>query len=226
MTHSRFTTATVTCPQCGKTFEARRWRTLVVEENHEAAAAASEGNLTTVKCPHCSAEVELEYPFVLVSTVRRAILHYLPSSADELNEKTIRPYLEDDLHLADAIADSSGVRGEPFTLRFTAQMSDFIEKLMILADGLDDRVVELMKHVAREHGRAAGMPIDHVRYYREGERQLVLAYDDKTELLGAQDFDRAMHDRVKASINNLPEGMIVDGKWAAEVFAGLTAEAH
>jgi hypothetical protein len=195
---------TVACPSCGKPSTLRVHRRVDVTAEPELEAQLLDGRLFLFTCAACGHHARVVEPELLYQDAGRDLAIQL-----------------DALGTFDAEAASRGVE-RPKTTRVVRDSNALVEKVKIAHAGLDDRVVEAMKVLAK-----ASMPDgDGKRLLfeaAEGEaeaariRFTLLAPDGRAAGVG---LARAAYEKLRVDL--LTGGRLVDpGPWAVvdEAFA-------
>lgn len=119
-----------TCPYCGKTYEIEAWESVTADEDPDLRDRCISGDLFRISCPHCKREYMIQFPLVYVDRVHKFVI-WLSDRAP----------LEG---MVEGLAESLVPQG--YILRRTPTLKEFVEKIQILEDGVDDRLVELAKY--------------------------------------------------------------------------------
>jgi hypothetical protein len=118
-----------TCPYCGHEFETEVFDTIEAGKDPDLRDRCLSGDLFRVTCPHCQKEYMFQYPLLYVDRERGFVLllsqEPMPSA------------------MASAAA---ALDAKHFLLRRCPTLKEFSEKIQMLEDGADDRVVELAKY--------------------------------------------------------------------------------
>ncbi len=118
-----------TCPYCGKEFEIEVWDSINAEEDPDLRDRCVSGDLFRVSCPHCKKEFMVQFPLVYIDKDHKFVL-WLSQNEPGSDLKSL--------------TDPLVSRG--YTLRRCPTLQEFSEKIQILEDGADDRMVELAKY--------------------------------------------------------------------------------
>lgn len=123
-------TVSYTCPYCGKNYEIEIYDSVTADEDTDLRDRCLSGDLFRSTCPRCKHDFLVQYPLVYIDRDHRFVIW--------LNENVPS---ED---LMRSIASPLVPQG--YTLRRTPTLKEFAEKIQILEDGVDDRVVEVAKY--------------------------------------------------------------------------------
>ena len=191
----------VTCSKCGKESEFLVHDIISTDDSPGMKAKVREGNLFDWKCPHCGAESTLMYP----------MLYHQPE--DKLMIYLMEPDSNDNIEAP-----------EGYTCRVTKDVNAFLEKLAIFDEGLDDRVVELMKLfiVAAMQVERPQIVITDFLFDRDSDGLRFF-----TVVTGDGDISNAaFSDEAYEGVKDLlakypaPESIRIDAQWAVEA-AGI-----
>ncbi len=129
----------VTCPQCGRVHSVSV--VAVLRPGDEAVTRLFKGDLNVIHCPDCGRRFTLEHPLLYRDDERKCLIYYLP-----IRERNRWKDAEDSMReLTETIfrgADSPVVP----RLRLTLSRREFIEKIALEMQGLDDRIIEYLKY--------------------------------------------------------------------------------
>ena len=152
---------------CENTFDAEMPES--ADSNGEVTGHILDGSFMAVSCPACGKRLTPEYPFRLKGLAGRGDVFLVPE-ADRI------AYIRGKLNY--------GI-GEPW--RVVVGFPELVEKVTVAAEGLDDRVIEIMKYylltgagqaaagageseiVLSYRGREAGRHLFHIRGMKDGE---------------------------------------------------------
>lgn len=117
------------CPYCGKEFSIVVYDSVNVSEDRDLRERAMSGDLFQHSCPHCHKDFMVQAPLVYIDSDHHFVLW--------LSQQDITKDLE---HVAKPLI------AQGYTLRRCATIQEFVEKIQIFEDGLDDIMVELAKY--------------------------------------------------------------------------------
>ncbi len=137
--------AGIACPHCGKALDGIRPVTAFCRQDKTVVAElfkGHEGKFNVFECAGCGKDVRLDLALVYRDEEHASLIYYLPP-ADRTTiaaaEAAIGRIVE---QLFGVDAKSEDVPD----CRLTLSLQEFIEKIALLEDGLDDRVVEFIKY--------------------------------------------------------------------------------
>ena len=167
---------TVVCPHCGHKSSA--YVTSVIRhDDDKALEALFKGTLNRVHCPECHNDFLVNKTLIYRDDEHPFIAYYidLPDDAD------IHTYeREIDVMATEAAMNENLERP---TVRLTATLPDFIEKISLRRLGMDDRLIEYAKHQLFSN-------IDHEKLNNSAHRLLVDFSNKDTSKLAFIIYDR------------------------------------
>ncbi|MBR2825386.1 MAG: CpXC domain-containing protein [Solobacterium sp.] len=117
------------CPYCGKDFEADIYDMINVEEDPDLRDRCVSGDLFRVSCPHCKKDFMNQFPLVYIDKPNRFVLWLSKEAPNSSLLQISKPLSE-----------------IGYTLRRCPTLQEFVEKIEILEDGVNDVLVELAKY--------------------------------------------------------------------------------
>ncbi|MEG0177088.1 CpXC domain-containing protein [Anaerorhabdus sp.] len=127
---SKSSTRIFTCPKCGKEYEIQIWESINVEQDPDLKEKLFHNEVFKVECPHCHDVYQVLYP-CLYHNPETKVMVWL------VDEKIEKELIENTKLKFDYISG--------YKYRFCKKIMEFVEKIRILEDGLDDRIVEMAK---------------------------------------------------------------------------------
>ena len=134
---SRKTTVKVTCPKCKKEFEAVCWDSLNADLNPAEKLKLLDGTFFDQKCEHCGTVATMFYPTLYHDMSKKVMIWFF---TDE--NATAEAY--DTIEFAEKELDAFEEGGK-YKYRIVFDPNDLREKVLIVDNGLDDRVIEVLK---------------------------------------------------------------------------------
>ncbi|MBE6733308.1 MAG: hypothetical protein E7561_04845 [Ruminococcaceae bacterium] len=198
----------IVCPSCGYKENINVWQSLNTEMNPTEKKSLLEGTLLNFTCPKCGTSNNLCYP-LLYHEMNDGIMIYLSPTPNDIEEakKTFalqKNFLKND---------------EKYTYRIVRSANVLREKAIIFENGLDDRVVEVLKlvYVQQAENQYSDLKVEDVLMYKSDDKfylQVIGNRDLSTEveLSNYNDIKVLMEDLL---LNN--DDFIVDRNWALNV---------
>ena len=137
----------VYCPSCDNEIETEIVSAL--HEGDEAVDRLFQGTLNVVFCDACASDFHCDEPLVYRSEDSSAVVFYNPQLAGQPWEKCEELMQQvEQASIADLPAE------KPPDFRITTNRNDFVEKISLLMNELDDRIVEYIKYQIFASGEA------------------------------------------------------------------------
>ncbi len=140
----------IPCPGCGCEFEHRAWTKVNARRGPELAARLAEGTLFESTCPSCGYTASLVQPCLYLDPEHQACVYLVVS--DEMARGVAAMF--------DGLAEEDGPSGGPDVVRrIVFDRHDLRGRAIALANGIDDRAVEILKvalvGMAKQQGAVA-----------------------------------------------------------------------
>ena len=145
---SKISTHQIPCPNCGHTGEFQRWDSINVDLNPDMREEAISGRIFQWTCPHCGKSFTVPYATLYHDMKRDFMVWYMPVRSKDGEDLKFRG------------ANGPYRMGEGYRCRCTYEIHDFQEKIQQLESGLNDCVIEVMKHIALYKNLPEGLPAD------------------------------------------------------------------
>lgn len=205
---------TITCPKCGKQFQATTFDSLNTDFAPDVAESVISGKRFDCKCPSCGAVSHLCYDFLYHDIKHNAMIWLVGRENTEANEKIneIRS------------VPTPGIK----TTRIVRDVSSLREKAACLEAGRDDRIIELCKVFLEIElmNQRPDLRVKRSFYSYEGGTETVYLYDENNRELHTELDDRIyfvvseMFEQLLGGMEETPY-QIIDHEWASEVFGKL-----
>lgn len=125
---TKYTVEDLACPQCGKVHKCKRYSVINVTEKPELKEDVLQNRLFVFHCDACGLTAPLTYESVYVDTKKQLLIYLAPEMTSN-TQVAIRAW-------------------EPVnfkTKRLVNNINDLKEKILIMDNMLDDRIIEFMK---------------------------------------------------------------------------------
>lgn len=214
----KFKTLAITCPSCHQKGKLPVFDVIDLGESSEATrAAVLSGRIFIFECPHCHRREPVSYPLTCFDDETNSIIVVL----DEDNR--VEHYRNAFNTFEELLEHENG------TYRIVDTCQEMSEKLRILSDKLDDRVVELMKMTVREI-----VLDDDMKNYaqvkciyknlEDGKINLIVRYDGEK---GDIDIPTSEYANIEKTLNELPsielkDNYVINFTWADKMIAEIT----
>ncbi len=203
---------TVTCPKCGKKGPFTIWPSLNTVLNPDKKAEVLDGSLFVYECPDCGCKAPVEYGFLYHQMDDKIMIHV---------DQTMSSF--EDRGVEDLMGMLSG---NDYLIRVVPDTNSLREKIHIFDDGLDDRVIELVKvmiliYMAGAQPEYLSAPGGCRLYYMGGKgvKNMVVLAEGLKQLV--MDISGPYEELCKPKVmEHLPplrkSGPVIDRAWAAE----------
>ncbi|MCL4552286.1 MAG: CpXC domain-containing protein [Candidatus Marsarchaeota archaeon] len=211
----------IACPSCGQSSKAIIWNSVNVSVDPELREKVLQQDINRFCCPACGAEAVINANLLYHDMERHFMVQL---TYDETGES---PSPFDDTMLR--------VLGEDFIFRVVRTYRQLIEKILIFQDGLDDRVIEVMKALVRiQNEDFINVPADMFLYEQitdgqDGKELHFVLLDE--EARNRNDFAIPMHsyrssmEKMRGlleSSRSMPELMEVDMSYALRLIQEIS----
>ncbi len=122
---TQWNTTNVTCPACGESSSFKICSSIDISETPELLDKIFNRDLFRFSCPECGEEIMVAYNCTLKNQKNASIVSLIASE--------------------DIASEESKLAVSGYSLRITRSINEFVEKLALLEDNIDDKVVELYK---------------------------------------------------------------------------------
>ena len=210
-------TIELACPVCGKKAEYAITTVIDAQSDREAAEKALDMSAFRLTCPACGHTVTLSYGCVYENREKEFTVALVPG----IQQKTA----------GEAMRQQKRRFSAGWRYRMTPDANAFAEKIRMLENGRDDRVVELCKYFVYQ-SVTRQMPDRKILalYYDTqggGESFTLLCQEDKALSAG---FTQEMYQAAEQTFAGTPclrpesQPVLVDAAWAAEAVRQMPEE--
>lgn len=193
---------TIVCPQCNKQASIRLWESIDATVDTTAKAQLLDGSLFTYRCKKCGYTADIAFN-CMYKDPSKSLTIYLAADGDVEGMKAAMADV-------DATVDqvSAGLKIKRIR-RVVSDVHSLREKVIIFENGLDDRVIELMKifYFNIVHEREPELEINHILFYiADGHPHFEFITQDKHFAVAIQDgiygeFEKEYHDKLNATLD-------------------------
>ncbi len=210
----------IACPYCDHEQDFVSYVNIDVDLEPELKDKIMSDEIFTFKCSECGKKALMAFP-CLVSDMEKKYIYWLIANFDDEQKKA----LDDDLK-ASMKNENDKKFAEGYTRRIIGSINELKEKILIADEGLDDRVVEIMKILCINEvaEQLNGAQLSEVRFNRKenGGMCFVLIFLDRDPAM--IDVTKDMYDKVDKMFayeikeKTPKEGFAeIDPYWANEV---------
>ncbi|MCR5600234.1 MAG: CpXC domain-containing protein [Ruminococcus sp.] len=201
----------IKCKKCGKESDYLVWEIMDTNIDPQMKEQIRNGEAFRWHCPHCDNNSLIFYPTIYHQVSDKYLLCYVPGDPTTA-EKCMRDLEKDP-------GDSGYTFDSSFTKRVVYDMNQLREKLMILDEGLDDRVIEIMKIFIAANvfkHKPEHQIVDFLFHADEnGERSFAIRFDN--ESWGSAAFVMSSYDQIAEQFKKIlakNDEFIIDSEWA------------
>lgn len=204
----------IKCPKCSHECDFTVWENVNTSDDLELKELVRSRKAFTCTCPECGNEAVILYPMYYYQPESNILIHFIPEYSDAavnfIKELKHEPY------------DESKPLAENCRKRIVFNPNQFLEKLLITDEKLDDRVVELMKLfiIAEIMKKDSDHKINEIYLNKEQNGALKFAILFNNGEWGRTEFIRADYDLIvkKFTVDLLTDTEVsITTKWAMSV---------
>ena len=211
------------CGHCGKNFEAEIWSSVNSEINPEMRDSVRSLDVFKVKCPHCGDTELVERPFVYNEMQKGFMIQLIPNGSEAEVKQMLNFFSGKGGEGSDVLATLLR-RTSDLQIRLVTTIPRFKEKIAILDEQMDDRLVEIAKVLCKTIA-SKGEDVD-AYFFRNPEidKLCIGFYNPKNQDSFYMEINQQVYDLVKQNystdIKKLSEPtIVVDEKWARQFIA-------
>lgn len=202
----------IKCPECGAETEFLVWETMNTEIDPEVFDNIRNGDAFKWHCSGCDNKSLLFYPTIYHQVQDKFLISFVPGNTDSAVS-----YMKD--------VEKGNISGYDFgtgyTKRVVGDINQLREKLVILDDGLDDRILELMKLfiIADVQNKNPDVKIAEMFFNKDssGERSFAIRFDN--DKWGSSSFVRESYDQIEQTFMTAlaaDDEVLIDLEWAMD----------
>lgn len=182
----------VTCVSCGKVSPHRFWDIIDPMMDQEIKNKVLSGEIFTFTCPHCGFKRRVTYDTIYQEMGHGRYIHLVTS--EESYMQAINLYADRDQHSGTVLASE--------IIRIVLSQNQLAEKIRIFDEGLDDRVVELIKafYLGELYKQVSELDIEEVLFYVNEDGKYEIAFLSREGDHRTMTFTRAMYDGIYEDI--------------------------
>ena len=206
------------CHECGTESDFMLWESINTQLDPEAKKKLISGELLKFRCPHCGFESLVQYGTLYHDMEKKTMIRLVVTDTDY--DETVSTF--------DKMSKGSfmeGIPGEGFsdyTLRIVMSQNHLREKAYIFDQGLDDRVIEVMKCRITEMYEKSYPDEEVAALWLEpdenGPKRFTMILKDADHK--NTNFSRELYDIIREEMFNGPDDdrheYFVDEEWAKE----------
>ena len=210
---SKYYIEKITCPNCSNEFEFKIWESVNTMLDPEMKSKVKSGEIFEYICSNCVYTSIVDYPTLYHQMEDKVMIYYAPGENSEVVElikgSGNRIDLENELT-------------KDYKNRVVSTINELKEKIFILDEDLDDRVIEIMKfylynHVIKEN---PDFEIEEILLGKLEDGGRVFYINFGNNKWGRMDFNQEIYHTVEANFRKLLENdkeVVIDINWAIEL---------
>lgn len=212
-------TTKVVCPSCKKEFEIVFWDSINADLDPEAKAELLKGDLFNQACEHCGESGVVLYPVLYHDMSNKAMVYFV---ADINTVDSVREDIEAVRGKADGIDNDSM---SDYKFRIVTDHNELREKALIFDNGLDDRVIEMIKILFSNAILKEKFDTEQMRiYFDVEENQYAFVLLRKNGEVSAWNLDKDFYDSIASEYGDIIEQnskneYFINNQWATSLFA-------
>lgn len=204
----------ISCPFCHHDQDFEIWQVV----GPETKDGIIDGSFGWFKCEECGKSARLISSFIYHDDTKKTMI-YLVTGESELDKDCEKKNMLNIINKAPELSDAQG-----YNCRFAYSIDEVAEKIMIFDDGLNDRVIELLKPVyyMKAQEELDDTKILSIRYDNTDENPTFRLMTDN-DAIATMEFYSDIYDAVKERYKDIvsvsPTGNFesVDYKWAMSI---------
>lgn len=127
------------CPHCDQMNNVTVWNSITADDSPDLKSDLLHGKINFYVCGNCGCRALMPDPMLYHDNAKKLIMSFSPCADEERAER-----------LYEKMAESSEQSGEMkklegYNLRFVTDINDLMEKILIFDNGLNDKVIEVIK---------------------------------------------------------------------------------
>lgn len=205
---SKMHMANVKCPKCGKESEFTVWDSVNTQLDPSFKEKARTGELFRFTCPDCGSVTSVMFQCLYHQMEDQVMIYFIPNGpVDEAVEVFTKK--EGMLPMLDV----------GYTKRIVTSYNDFLEKLKILDENLDDKALEIMKVImlGAIGQNEPGLAIKAMYLDKDKDGRLFFAILKEDGGWVTTTFSKNLYDSVTATFKDIiseDKEVIIDHDWA------------
>lgn len=210
----------ITCPECKTKHPFTKYDSVNTKIDPELKDAVKYGSLFEFKCPSCGAKTTVNYGLLYHQMEDSIMIYYAVSDEDE--RKTYSMMFGDTPSDPASLMMQKMRKQGHYLMRIVRSQNELREKVMILDDKLDDRIIELFKaglvlKIKEDNPNCRSVDVFYYSNETGGYIQTIL--DGKTYGTNKFLYDdyKAFRESIHADLPDIrDDGPFIDRQWALE----------
>lgn len=182
----------ITCSSCGAESAYRYWDMIDPMFDQKTKEKVINGELFTFTCPECGFQRRVTYDTIYQEMGKGIYIHLVTS--EESYMQAVNLYADRDEHSGTVLASE--------IVRIVLSQNQLSEKIRIFDEGLDDRVVEIIKayYLGELYKQVPGFEAEEVLFYKNEQGGYEIAFLSKDGNHRTASFTRKMYDGIYEDI--------------------------
>lgn len=182
----------ITCISCGKGSPFRYWDMIDPMFDRSVKDKVLSGELFTFTCPHCGFKRRVTYDCIYQEMGRGIYLHLVTTENSYM--QAVNMYADRDEH--------SGYVLSSEIVRIVLSQNQLAEKIRIFDEGLDDRIVEIIKayYLTELYQQVPDFEAEEVLFYKNDAGEYEIAFLSKDGNHRTISFTRQMYEGIYEDI--------------------------
>lgn len=215
---SRFRKENITCPKCGKESEFIVWESINTMLDPKLKDQLMSGELLCFTCSDCGYKLRIDYSLLYHQMEDEIMIYYVA------NEEEIDKVSEMLLGMGKTVAGFVGNSMDNYIKRITTSISGLLEKINIFSNGLDDKIIEIMKlFYYGSIDDESKKRLREIQFYVKDSGEMVFIFCSDEGAFASSPFIRSLYDEVAENYSEKlttvsEKDLIIDLKWALNIF--------
>jgi len=133
----------IACPFCGQVRDVELQDVLDIDEQPELREHLLAGRINRVECPGCRKSFRIDKPVVYRHRAQNILIHFDPLTGDRTLEQAEAAFQAGLEELSRLLPEDV----EPPEIHLVVEWSELVERVFLLEEGLDARLVEHIKYM-------------------------------------------------------------------------------
>lgn len=200
----------ICCEYCGTEYDHVTYHVVEKQTNPNLAMDIVDDNFFYAVCPNCNRIVGVDHPVVYADMEKKALIAYFDSDIElSLAETQIGEWMKE-----------FGVNSNYNIVRVVSTQNELREKIILLNNGLDDRVIEILKLLAldkiREDGYSQTFKEVRCAVLSDGRLNIDFVDDEPMHIATPRWYYDTMADAMKPTLEASKTPLVVSTEWAVE----------
>ncbi|MBF7095261.1 CpXC domain-containing protein [Streptococcus sp. HF-1907] len=196
--------SSLNCPSCGEVSSFERYDRIDVSKTPQFRTSLIDWELFKFTCSHCGHQIIIDYPTLYVDEENKVIIQYLPSNCSDLGSVSSIKKVAVELDIS------------KYKYRVVTNLEDFVEKVQIFSEGMDDKAIEFMKYLKSPNEDEDIMfSYEHMVFTKEGSVAYQFMFINQKEAVASLNISRELY---LESLEEVAEAgdseYVIDNGWA------------